>query len=325
MIKKDRKARMRGVHPLLMVLAIWGIGCDRSETPPGFAGVVEYDERVLAFEVGGRVETRFVDRGAQVRQGQELARLDDSLERASQRVAEDEARAAEAQAGLVAAGPKKSELWAVGARVEAARATEARVETRLAREKRLFAQGVTPQAVVDDLERQLEKARAERRSLQADYASLASGAREEEVDSARARAAAATAAASVSQQRVSRYRLESPLSGQVLEVHADTGETVAAGAPVIIVADIGRPIIEVFVPQDELAGIRVGVMAKLRVDAVDKVFRARVEHLASKLEFTPRFIFSEEERPRLVLRVRLRIDDPEHLLHAGVPGFVEFP
>ena len=47
-----------------------------------------------------------------------------------------------------------------------------------------------------------------------------------------------------------------------------------------------------------------------------------MEHIASQTEFTPRFLFSPRERPNLVVRVRVRIEDPEERLHAGVPAFV---
>jgi hypothetical protein len=48
-----------------------------------------------------------------------------------------------------------------------------------------------------------------------------------------------------------------------------------------------------------------------------------VENVARATEFTPRFLFSERERANLVVRVRVRVDDPAQRLHAGVPAFVE--
>ena len=48
-----------------------------------------------------------------------------------------------------------------------------------------------------------------------------------------------------------------------------------------------------------------------------------IEHIFPKTEFTPRFLFSEGERPNLVLRTRVRVDDPQQRLHGGVPAFVE--
>jgi hypothetical protein len=35
-------------------------------------------------------------------------------------------------------------------------------------------------------------------------------------------------------------------------------------------------------------------------------------------------LFSERERPNLVVRVRVRVEDHDERLHAGVPAFVMF-
>jgi len=67
----------------------------------------------------------------------------------------------------------------------------------------------------------------------------------------------------------------------------------------------------------------MGSKATLSVDATSKRFSGRVEHVSRKTEFTPRYLFSDRERPNLVVRVRIRIDDPEQRLHAGVPTFVD--
>ena len=61
----------------------------------------------------------------------------------------------------------------------------------------------------------------------------------------------------------------------------------------------------------------------VRVDSVAESFAGRVEHISPTTEFSPRYIFSERERPSLVVRVRVRIDDPKHQLHRGVPAFVK--
>jgi hypothetical protein len=50
--------------------------------------------------------------------------------------------------------------------------------------------------------------------------------------------------------------------------------------------------------------------------------RGTVENVARKTEFTPRYLFSDRERSNLVVRVRVRVNDPERHLHAGVPAFV---
>jgi hypothetical protein len=60
----------------------------------------------------------------------------------------------------------------------------------------------------------------------------------------------------------------------------------------------------------------------VRVDT-GEMLPGAVEWISPRTEFTPRFLFSDRERPNLVVRVRVRIDDPERRLHAGVPAFAE--
>jgi HlyD family secretion protein len=175
---------------------------------------------------------------------------------------------------------------------------------------------------VDKLQGQLDRARGERESLEAQLASLKRGARREERDTASVRAEAAEASVTLEDERLERTLLRAPIEGRVLDRHIELGEVVSAGAPVVTLADTRRPYADVFVPQAELSGIELGARAELSVDAERAPFVGRVEHVSRRTEFTPRYLFSERERPNLVVRVRVRIDDPGERLHAGVPAFV---
>jgi hypothetical protein len=46
-----------------------------------------------------------------------------------------------------------------------------------------------------------------------------------------------------------------------------------------------------------------------------------VEFVSPETEFTPKFLFSDQERPHLVVRVRVRVGDADRRLHSGVPAF----
>jgi HlyD family secretion protein len=97
---------------------------------------------------------------------------------------------------------------------------------------------------------------------------------------------------------------------------------VGIGSPIVTVADTQHPYADVFVAQGKTAGIRLGSRARVQTDALSETLSAKVEHISRRTEFTPRFLFSERERPNLVVRVRVRVDDPGERLHAGVPVFV---
>jgi HlyD family secretion protein len=299
--------------------------CQRSaaDAPNTYQGVVEFEETVLAFESGGRIERVWVDEGDRLLAGAPVAELDDQLLRATRAARLLEAEVQRSQAKLVGASARSEDIAALSARVRGARANEELLVKNLAREQALLAQGVVPAASVEDLAARVAQARAEREAAEAELSSLRRGARTEERATASARAEAAEAQVTLEDDRLQRSLLHAPIAGRVLDRHVEPGEVIAAGAPIVTLGDTRRPYADVFVPQAELAGISVGTRALLGVDAQSTRFAGRVEHVSRRTEFTPRFVFSERERPNLVVRVRVRIDDPNERLHAGVPAFVE--
>ncbi len=306
-----------------LFLGLLGASCTPRDRHPGaYQGVVELDERRLGFEVGGRLRQVAVVEGDVVAPDQLLASLDDAIERTLHRAREQEAAAARAQTSLVRAGARVEEVRSAAAQVEAARAQEQLLATNLARERRLLAESASTAAAVQDLEARHRAAVAERRARQERARALRGGSRAQEIESAEARAGAAASAVDLADQRLHLHELRALEAGTVLDVTADPGEVVGPGVPVVTVADTGHPYADVFVPQAELAGVRVGAAAEVAVDALPDRLAARVEHIARRTEFTPRYLFSEKERPNLVVRVRVRIEDPGQRLHAGVPAFV---
>jgi HlyD family secretion protein len=312
----------RSIAVALTAIAL-SAGCQpKPKHPDAYQGVVEFDERDLGFEIGGRLTQLKVARGTPVKAGQELATLDDTLERTAGQGRQAEVSAAEAAVALVRAGSRPEEVRAMEAQLRAAEANEARLERSLVREKKLLAQGAIAQAAVDDLESMHNAATAERQSLEHRLRELRNGARRQEIDRAEAQAAAAGQQVKLSQERVGRYALRALEDGVVVDVHVDPGEVVAAGSPVCTVADTKHPYADIFIPQAELGNLRVAAPARVMVDASSEAFGGRVEDIGRRTEFTPRYLFSERERSQLVVRVRIRIDDPKEALHAGVPAFV---
>jgi HlyD family secretion protein len=320
MISNSAERVSRGL--LVVFLAV--SGCAGRAEPPAdtLQGVVEFDEVSLAFDLAGRVSTVSVKKGDTVIAGAAVAELDDTLSRSAREASESQAEVAKSQVSVAQAGARPEEIGAAAARVRAAKAAEDLLHTNLLRQKSLLAQGAVPSATVDDLQSQLERATAERQSLAQSLALLQRGARAVDVNAAEAKADAARTAVRLDDVRLQHHALTAPIAGTVLDVHVDPGEVVAPGTPVITLADAAHPYADVFVPQANLAGIRVGGGAQARIDAHQRSFTGRVEHIERRTEFTPRYLFSERERPNLVVRVRVRLEDPKQQLFAGVPAFV---
>lgn len=311
---------------LLLLLAATackgGFGADPSGAGHSLQGVVEFDETALAFEIGGRLATVAVKEGDVLTAESVVATLDDELVRTEIAARSREAAALRAQVALADAGARKEDLAALGARVRAAKATEALLTKQAARQRSLRERGVSTDAVLDDLEGQLARATAERESLDSQYGSMKRGVRPEERDTLLARAEGADATLKLTEQRLARHVLHAGVAGEVLEVSVEPSEVVGAGTAVATLGNTAHPFVDVFVPQGKIAGIRVGTKAEVRVDSLPDPVAGAVEFVSRTTEFTPRYLFSEKERPSLVIRVRVRLDDAKGALHAGVPAFV---
>jgi HlyD family secretion protein len=306
---------------VLLLLA----GCKvASALPQGYQGTVEYEDRVLAFEVPGRIAGVPVHRGDLVKPGQALAILDDSLERLNVEALRHQEAAARDELALLEAGTRAQDIDAAEADVRAAQASEAYLRESAARAEKLSKSGAMDQSDADRASSDLERATAQRKSLEARLSALRKGARPQELARAHAQADQATAELALEEQRLARYTLRAVEAGEILDVHVKDGELAAVGTPAITMADTTHPYSDVFVPEGELTGVRVGAKANVRVDASPTTFTALVEHLSPETEFTPKFLFSQRERPHLVIRVRVRLDDPTRQLHAGVPAFAVF-
>lgn len=307
----------------LVLLLAFACARGSSEKPREYQGIVELHERVLSFEVPGRVRALTVKRGERVAAGQVLAALDDSLEKPLRDARAAEARAADAQLELLKAGARGEDVRAAEAQLRGAKAAEDTLKDSLDRVRKLRVEGTVPPSQLDEIEGQYQRAQAERQAAEERVAALKAGARSQEVKAALARSSQAHAALDAEEARLARFVLRSEIAGEVLDTHVEPGEVVQPSTPVATLGETRRPYVDVFVPQGDLDGLKPGVKAQVRVDALKERLPGSVEMVGRTVEFTPRYLFSEKERPNLVVRVRVDVDDPGEKLHAGVPAFAE--
>jgi HlyD family secretion protein len=307
----------------LAIVLVAVASCSRAKdiTDGRYQGMVEHEQVDLGFEVSGRVAEVLVKPGQEIAAGTVIAKQEDTLDRQTREIRARELAVARADLALVAAGARAEDIRAARAQLAAARATEATIKKQLERERALVERGVVAGAVVDDMAAQLARATGERQSLEERVRLLVSGARHEELDRAKARVASAEQALALEDERLDKRILRASIDGTVLDTYIEPGEVVAAGAAIATVIDRRRPYADVFVPVDRAAAISVGAPASLRVEGAAAETAGEVERVFPHAEFTPRFIYSPRERPNLMIRVRVRLRDPEQKLFAGLPAY----
>jgi multidrug resistance efflux pump len=103
------------------------------------------------------------------------------------------------------------------------------------------------------------------------------------------------------------------------------GDLLAANSPVAQLLESDQLYLMVYVPETKIGSVAVGQTAQLHVDTYsNETFRARVEQIRQQSEFLPRNVQTKEERVHQVIGVRLRVDNRDNRLRAGVSADAQF-
>ena len=147
----------------------------------------------------------------------------------------------------------------------------------------------------------------------------------EQLAAAQAQVESAQRAVDTLELQLSKLVLLAPFDGVVLSVSAEPGETATAGATLLVLGRQDDKTITVYIPEDLYGQLSLGQAAEVSVDSFPGArFDATVVNIADQAEFTPRNVQTVEGRKNTVFAIKLRVDDPQDKLKAGMPADVVF-
>ena len=231
-----------------------------------------------------RVKEILVDEGALVKPGQVLVKMDTvtleaELAHANQEVAAAQQRLAEARATI---SKHKSQMNLAN--------------TEVARSKKLVAEGAGSQRELDVRNTQVQTSGA---NLSEAEAGLKTAEQEVEV----ARASAATI-----QTRINDATLVSPVTGRVLYRLAEAGEVLAAGGKALTLVNLEDVYMEIFLPSEQAAGLKMGTEGRITVDYdPSRAIPGFVSFVSPEAQFTPKQVETKSERDKLMFRVKIQV------------------
>jgi HlyD family secretion protein len=130
----------------------------------------------------------------------------------------------------------------------------------------------------------------------------------------------AQAALELIETQIKDTELYTPTSGVVLTKAAENGEVLLAGSTVAVIGDLTRPWVRGYIRQQDLGRIKIGNRVKVKTDSFpEKTYIGRVSFIASKAEFTPKQIQTEEERVKLVYRIKIELENENQELKLNMP------
>jgi len=287
---------------LLAVVAVAFFGYQywkgkRSELPKGIASGNGRIEAKLVDAVAKdalRVQEILVDEGDLVKPGEVLVRLDTAtfnsqLNEAKLQVATAQERVASANFAVV-----RQKSLVDNAHLE------------FERTRKLVEQNALSQREFDE----------RNTSVQTSSAALAEA--EAQLRTAKQEVEVAQANVTTIQTHIDDATLKSPVTGRVLYRLTEPGEMLAAGGKALTLVNLEDVYMEIYLPSEQAAGLKVGAEARLTVDyAPGRAAAGYVSFVSPEAQFTPKQVETKSERDKLMFRVKIQV--PQEL----VSGYIE--
>lgn len=268
-----------------------------------------------------------------------------------------ELRQAEANLAQLLAGSRTQDIEQARATVSGAEAALEKAHNDWERAQTLFKKEDISASEFDRAKTTFEGAEAALRQLRERLALVIEGPRKEDIEAARAMVARAQAGLRTAeaakldlkrmqqelatrQAEIDQTRAElavadvqlgdtvaiSPIDGVVLVKAAEVGEVLAAGTTVVTVGDLDHPWLRAYINEQDLGRVKLGGKVKVTTDSFPgKVYQGRVSFISSEAEFTPKQIQTQEERVKLVYRIKIDVENPNHELKSNMPADAEIP
>ena len=295
---------------LALTLAV--AGCNSKQPLNSVSGTIEVDESRVASRYGGRVEQVFAQEGDGLTNGQIIAEI--SAAELRPRRNQTAALLAEAEAG-----PRKEEIAAAKADWEALTTQQIWANSERQRAAELFAEKTISATEHDRAVTSAQAAQQNVAAAKARYDLLLAGTRPERLAQIRAQLAELDA-------HLAEMKIAAPTNCVIEVLSVKAGDVLAPNQSIATLLLTNHIWVRVFVPEPWLGHIQLGDTVKVRVDAFPgKDFAGVVEQVAREAEFTPRNVQTVGERVKQVFGEKVKLDNADGQLRAGMAADVCFP
>jgi multidrug resistance efflux pump len=255
------------------------------------------------------VTRTLVDEGARVTAGQVLVILEtETIDRqlAEQRAAIDAARA---QLAKGVAGPRSEEI----SKAAAVAANDERERRRMAA---LYREGIVAKELFDDATTKAKTSADDLRILQ-------QGTRKEDIAALRAQVDQQQRRLDTLLKQRAETDVKSTVAGVVQSFPLRPGDIVGPNQTVAEILEESQLWVRVYVPETQLALVRVNQPVRVRVDTFpNQWFDGHIGSISSQGEYTPRNVQTRAQRIEQVFGMKVFVD-PNPRLHAGMAAEVD--
>ncbi len=309
---------------LVFLLLITSCGNGENDNTIIATGNIEATFVTLSSKVAGEIIEINFPEGALVNAGDTILRIDDETAKLQLMQVTASMQIAEAQYSLLKAGSRKEDIAQAQSMFYQAEISLAQAEKDKDRMQNLLATNSITKKQFEDVNTKYEIVKSQYNAAKENLAKIKNIARPEDLRKAEAALNQTIANEKLIQKSINDCYVKSPISGFVVELFYEKGETVSPMSSLLKVADLSKVKLDLFINEVELPKVQLNQHVSITIDAFDnKSFDGKVVYISPKSEFTPKNIQTPDERTKLVYKVKVEIDNPEFLLKSGMPADAE--
>ncbi|NOL49818.1 HlyD family secretion protein [Pelistega europaea] len=292
---------MKKILLAVAVLGLVAVGIWQNFTlqKADYKGIAQVNGRLnltrldIATLYAGRVQEILVGEGDEVQAGQVLVRLDDAQVKAQ--MAQIQAKQRQTQEAVQRA---KSELDAVDKQLKLAK-------LELDNAQQLYKSKLISSTELARHQTQYSALLAKFNATQAAKSEAESGIQQAQAQQTQV------------QDMLDDYAIKSPIHGRIEYKIAELGTVIPAGGKVMSLLDTEDAYLNIYLPPQQTNPLRIGDEARIQIEGIDAIFPAKVQFIAADAQFTPKSVETQEERTKLMFKVKLSID---HTIATQYPG-----
>jgi HlyD family secretion protein len=264
---------------------------------------------------------------------------------------------AEAVLKELQSGSRRQEIESARAALARAKAEQQKAQADWERAQSLYKDKDISTARYDEAKAHFESAQAQLQQATEQFDMVQEGPRKEDIESARAQverakanvrlaettrlelkrlqeeqlarkadAHQATVQLDIQETLLKNTEVTAPMDGVVLVKSSEPGEVLAAGTTVVTLGNLAQPWLRAYINEQDLGRVKLGTAVKVTTDSFPgKTYTGRISFIASEAEFTPKQIQTQEERIKLVYRIKIDLDNPAGELKSNMPADAEIP
>jgi len=306
---------------IIFSLIIFSCSSNNEKQAIEATGNIETINVTVSSKVNGEVISILKDEGDKVKTGDTVLIIDPTIYQIKLREAEASLLAAEAQLELVKVGARKEDIQQAEQTLKQAEVNFQSAENDKMRYENLYQTKSISRKQYEDALTRYEIALAQFNSAKENLRKIKNISRPEELKQVKANYERIKANVDLIKKNLSDCYVTSPIDGIIVKKFVEKGETVNNLSSLFKVSNLYQVEILVYVNEQDLGKVKLGQLVEITVDAFpNKIFEGKVVYISPEAEFTPKNIQTKEERTKLVFAVKVKIDNTDLQLKAGIPA-----